>query len=93
MNKTIHLEKIIVMMSFKLSKGFQFLSESSKFKFERKLQYHVNQYKNDFVEMFKPIFDLFQEISKVISNVVNEIYKLANESNYDFGMLQEVSNA
>jgi hypothetical protein len=65
---SLHLEKIIEMTTFQFSSEYQFLSESSKFKFERKIKYHLNQYTNQFFEIFRPLFELFQNIFDAISD-------------------------
>lgn len=71
MNK--HLEKIIEMTSFKYSKKYIWLSESSKYKFEKKLEYHVNQFSNQFVEIFRPLYDYLQLVFDSVNQFISSV--------------------
>lgn len=63
----MHMVKANELMEFQNSKNFQYLSECSKYKLKRRLNYHINQIANFYRNFAYELFDL---IKRVIEKVM-----------------------
>lgn len=75
-----HMAKVNELMAFQNSKNFQHLSECSKYKFKRRLNFHlhkiVNYYTNFAYELFHAIKRAVEEVMMCLEPFISAIIKL-----------------
>lgn len=76
----MHMAKVNELMEFQNSKDFQYLSECSKYKFKRRLNYHlhhiVDYYTNFAFELFNVIKRAVGEVLVCLEPFISAIIKL-----------------
>lgn len=76
----LHMAKVNELMEFQNSKNFQHLSECSKYKFKRRLNYHLHQiidyFTNFTYELFDAIKCAVEEVMVCLEPFISEIIKL-----------------
>lgn len=75
-----HMAKVKELMEFRNSKNFQHLSECSKYKFKRRLNFHFYQildyYTNFAFELFHAIKRAVEEVMMCLEPFISAIIKL-----------------
>ncbi|WP_342621979.1 hypothetical protein [Erysipelothrix sp. P66] len=76
----MHMAKITELLEFQNSKDFQYLSDCSKYKFKRRLNFHlhkiVNYYTNFAFELFHAIKRAVEEVMMCLEPFISAIIKL-----------------
>ncbi|MDE8158300.1 hypothetical protein P1O03_07915 [Erysipelothrix rhusiopathiae] len=76
----LHMAKVNELMEFQNSKNFQYLTECSKYKFKRRLNYHLHQiidfYTNFAYEIFNAIKRALEEVMMCLEPFISAIIKL-----------------
>lgn len=79
-NLQMHMVKVNELMAFQNSKDFQYVSECSKYKFKRRLNYHLHQivdyYTNFAYEIFNAIKRAVEEVMMCLEPFISAIIKL-----------------
>lgn len=78
----MHMAKVNELMEFQNSKNFQYLSESSKYKCKRRLNFHLHQivdyYTNFAYELFNAIKCAVEQVMMCLEPFISEIIKLVD---------------
>lgn len=76
----MHMTKVNELMEFQNSKDFQYLSECSKYKLKRRLNFHLHQildyYTNCAFELFHAIKRAVEEVMMCLEPFISAIFKL-----------------
>lgn len=83
----LHMAKVNELMAFQNSKNFQYLTECSKYKLKRRLNYHLHQiidfYTNFAYEIFNAIKRAVGEVLVCLEPFICAIIKLVDGANND----------